>query len=167
MLGNSLELGSWCLELSESAPYSPKHFGPRSGVENKRRFSEGILLANLPVHVDGESQTMIEDRIRKIEARLEESPNIPAESKAELLKLLASLKDEVSGLDQSHEEDARSLAGFVDTSAYEVTRSERKPKQVEASLTGLKASVESFEASHPKLAEVVNQIATVLSNMGL
>ena len=53
---------------------------------------------------------MIEDRIRKIEARLEESANIPAESKAELLKLLAALKDEVAGLDQSHEEDARSIA---------------------------------------------------------
>ena len=110
---------------------------------------------------------MIEDRIRKIEARLEESASIPAESKAELLKLLAALKDEVAGLDQSHAEDARSIAGFVDASAHEATRAEKKPKQVEASLTGLKASVESFEASHPKLAEVVNQIATVLSNMGI
>jgi len=110
---------------------------------------------------------MIEDRIQKIEERLQESRNIPAESKAELLKLLTALRDEVSGLASSHEEDARSIARFVDASAHEATRSEKKPKLVEASLNGLTASVESFEASHPKLAETVNQIATVLSNMGI
>jgi len=110
---------------------------------------------------------MIEDRIRKIQARLEDSQNIPADSKAELLKLLAALKDEVTDLATSHEEDARSIAGFVDASAHEATRAEKKPKLVEASLNGLTASVESFEASHPKLAEVVNQIATLLSNMGI
>jgi hypothetical protein len=110
---------------------------------------------------------VIEDRIRRIEARLQESANIPPESKAELLKLLAALKDEVAGLAQTHEEDARSIARFVDASAHEATRAEKKPKLVQASLNGLTASVESFEASHPKLAEVVNQIATVLSNMGI
>jgi hypothetical protein len=55
----------------------------------------------------------------------------------------------------------------VDASAHEATRTEKKPKLVEASLSGLTASVEAIEASHPKLAEVVNQIAVVLSNMGL
>ena len=110
---------------------------------------------------------MIDDRIRRIEARIQESGNIAPESKAELLKLLAALKDEVAGLEQTHEDDARSIARFVDASAHEATRSEKKPKLVEASLNGLTASVESFEASHPKLAEVVNQIAVALSNMGL
>ena len=110
---------------------------------------------------------MIEDRIQKIEARLKESANIPEATRAELLKLLAALKEEVGTLTQSHEEDARSIAKFMDASAHEATRAEKKPKLVEASLNGLTASVESFEASHPKLAEVVNQIAVVLSNMGL
>lgn len=110
---------------------------------------------------------MIEDRIQQIEARLRESSNIPDAARAELLKLLAALKDEVGTLAQSHEEDARSITSFVDASAHEATRAERKPKLVEASLNGLTASVESFEASHPKLAEVVNQIAVVLSNMGI
>jgi hypothetical protein len=110
---------------------------------------------------------MIEDRIRKIEARIQESANIAPESKGELLKLLGALKDEVSGLEQTHEDDARSIARFVDASAHEAIRSEKKPKLAEASLNGLTASVESFEASHPKLAEVVNQIAVALSNMGL
>jgi hypothetical protein len=110
---------------------------------------------------------MIEDRIRKIEARLQESSNIPEASRAELLKLLAALKDEVGTLTKTHEEDARSIARFVDASAHEATRAEKKPKLIEAALNGLTASAESFEASHPKLAEVVNQIAVVLSNMGL
>ena len=110
---------------------------------------------------------MIEDRIRKIEARLQESSSIPEASRAELLKLLAALKDEVGTLTKTHEEDARSIARFVDASAHEATRAEKKPKLIEAALNGLTASAESFEASHPKLAEVVNQIAVVLSNMGL
>ncbi len=110
---------------------------------------------------------MIEDRIQKIEARLQESTHIPEPARAELLKLLAALKDEVGTLAKSHEEDARSIARFVDASAHEATRTEKKPKLVEASLNGLTASVETVEASHPKLAEVVNQIATVLSNMGI
>lgn len=110
---------------------------------------------------------MIEDRIQKIEARVQESAHIPEPARAELLKLLAALKDEVGTLTKNHEEDARSIAGFVDASAHEATRAEKKPKQVEASLTGLTASVEAFEASHPKLAEVVNQIAVRLSNMGI
>ena len=49
----------------------------------------------------------------------------------------------------------------------EATRTEKKPKLIEASTNGLRDSVEAFEASHPKLAEVVNQIAVSLSNMGL
>ena len=55
----------------------------------------------------------------------------------------------------------------MDASTHEATRAEKKPKLIEAALNGLTASVESFEASHPKLAEVVNQIAIRLSNMGL
>ena len=110
---------------------------------------------------------MIEDRIQQIEARLKESARIPGPAREELLSLLAALKAEVGTLDRKHEEDARSIAGFVDASAHEATRTEKQPKLAEAALNGLTASVESFEASHPKLAEVVNQIAVRLSNMGL
>jgi hypothetical protein len=110
---------------------------------------------------------MIEDRIQKIEARLKESAHIPGPAREELLNLLAALKEEVGTLDRKHEEDARSIAGFVDASAHEATRAEKQPKLIEAALNGLTASVEAFEASHPKLAEVVNQIAVRLSNMGI
>ena len=110
---------------------------------------------------------MIEDRIQKIEAQLKESVNIPEANRAELLKLLAALREEVGTLARSHEDDARSIAQFMDASTHEATRTEKKPKLIEAAVNGLTASVEAIEASHPKLAQVVNQIATVLSNMGL
>ena len=110
---------------------------------------------------------MIADHIQRIETQLKDSANIPEASRAELLKLLAALKDEVGTLARSHEEDARSIARFVDASAHEATRVEKKPKLFEAALNGLTASVEAVETSHPKLAEVVNQIAIRLSNMGL
>lgn len=110
---------------------------------------------------------MIEERFQEIEAQLKESSQIPEETKAELLKLLAALRDEAASLTAGHDEDVRSLAKFVDASTHETTRSEKKPKLIEAALSGLKGSAESFEASHPKLAEVVNQIAVELSNMGL
>lgn len=42
-----------------------------------------------------------------------------------------------------------------------------KPKLIEAVLNGLTASVEAIEASHPKLARVVNQIALIPSNREL
>lgn len=110
---------------------------------------------------------MIEDRFQKIEARLQESATIPEPAREELLRLVAALRDEVGTLARSHAEDARSIAQFMDASAHEATRAEKKPKLIEAALKGLTASAESFEASHPKLAEVVNQIAVSLSNMGL
>src|SRR5450432_2805036 len=110
---------------------------------------------------------MIEDRIQKIETQLRESANIPEANRAELLTLLSALKDEVGTLTRSHEEDARSIAKFMDASAHEATRAEKKPKLIEAALNGLTASAESLESSHPKLAQVVNQIAVALSNMGL
>jgi predicted nucleic acid-binding Zn-ribbon protein len=110
---------------------------------------------------------MIEERIQKIEARLKETANIPEAKKAELLELLAALKAEVGTLTSSHEEHVRNIADFMDASAHEATRAEKKPELIEASTNGLRASVEAFEASHPKLAEVVNQLAVSLSNMGL
>ena len=73
----------------------------------------------------------------------------------------------MSSLPSTHHEEAQSVAKFMEASAHEATRSEKNPQQAEAALNGLTGSVEAFEASHPKLAETVNQIAVALSNMGL
>lgn len=110
---------------------------------------------------------MIEDRIQNIEARLTGAEGIPAETKTELLELLEALKKEFSALPEEHLEDARSIAGFADASAHEVTRSEKKPQLVEAALSGLTSSVKDFEVTHPDLTQVVNRIAFILGNMGI
>ena len=110
---------------------------------------------------------MIQDRIAKIEATLQGAANLPAETKQELLALLSELKAEVAPLTTTHGEDAASIARFTDASIHEATRSARKPEQTAAALSGLSASVEGFEASHPRLVQIVDRIALTLSNMGI
>jgi hypothetical protein len=110
---------------------------------------------------------MIQDRIAKIEATLKSAANLPAETRAELLALLAELKAEVQPLTKTHGEDVQSIAHFAGASVHEATRTARKPDQADAALRGLQASVEGFEVSHPRLVEIVNRIAVTLSNMGI
>ena len=110
---------------------------------------------------------MIQDRIAKIETTLQSAANLSAETKQELLGLLAELKAEVAPLTATHGENAASIARFTDESFHEATRSERNPEQHAAALSGLSASVEGFEASHPRLVLIVDRIALTLSNMGI
>lgn len=110
---------------------------------------------------------MISDRIAQIEATLHNAPHLPAETRAELLRLLAELKAEVAPLAESHGEDVQSITRFTDASVHEATRSARKPEQTEAALKGLTSSVAGLEASHPGLVQIVNRIAVTLSNMGI
>jgi len=110
-------------------------------------------------------QGMIEDRLKKIEEQIGSAVNIPAETRTELLHLLASLRSEIAALPSTNEDEARSIATFAEASAHEATRSARKPQLLEAALNGLTGSVEEFETSHPDLAAVLNRLAAVLSNM--
>ena len=61
---------------------------------------------------------MIRDTIGKIEERLRGSEALSDESRAELLKLLATLKSEVTDLSASDAEKAQSIAGFTAVSAH-------------------------------------------------
>lgn len=110
---------------------------------------------------------MIRDTIGKIEERLRDSGSLSDENRRELLKLLGTLKAEVSQLSENDAEKAQSIAGFTAVSAHEATREERNPELVELSLKGLSRSVEGFEESHPKLVQAVNSICTTLSNLGI
>ena len=110
---------------------------------------------------------MIQDRINKIETAVHGAANLPAETKQQLLALLSELKAEVAPLNDTHGEDAASIACFTDASVHEATRSERKPEQAAAAVTGLSASVVGFEASHPRLVQIVDRLANTLSNMGI
>lgn len=110
---------------------------------------------------------MIEDTIRKIEARLQGAEAVPEDRRAELLQLVATLKGEIEQLSQTHSEDAQSIAGFAELSAYEATRSTQNPELLRLSLQGLDSSVGEFEKSHPQLVRIVNSISQTLSNLGI
>ncbi|MEO5718189.1 MAG: DUF4404 family protein [Chthoniobacterales bacterium] len=110
---------------------------------------------------------MLEDRMRKIEKRIAESPGLPEAERTQLLNLVATLREEVDALARGRAEDADSIAHFLEASAHEASRSEKQPKLLEAARQGLTASVENLESSHPKLFATVNQAAVVLANMGL
>ena len=110
---------------------------------------------------------MIRDTISKIEERLRGAESVNDENRAELLKLLATLKAEVSDLSETDAEQAQSIAGFTAVSTHEAIREDKNPELAELSLKGLSSSVQGFEESHPKLVQAVNSICTTLSNLGI
>ncbi len=93
---------------------------------------------------------MIQDQIAAIQSKLANSPHIPESTKAELAQLLTELQSEVAALSP----EAIPAKNVADGS-------------VEDALNELRRSVEGFETSHPKVTNIVGQIATTLSNMGI
>jgi len=110
---------------------------------------------------------MIQDHLDKIEERLKQSEAVKESDKAELLTLLMTLRKEISDLSQTHYEQAESIIGFAELSAREATRSEKDPVLLNLSIEGLASSVQGFETSHPRLAEIINTFCTMLSNLGI
>jgi hypothetical protein len=110
---------------------------------------------------------MLQDTITKIEARLQNSAALGKDQRAELLTLLGQLKTEITALSKTHQEQAESIASFAEVSAREAMRGAKNPQTLQHSIGGLKSSVGEFETTHPRLAAVVNRIASVLANMGI
>jgi hypothetical protein len=110
---------------------------------------------------------MVEKRMQEIEARIRNAPHLSDTERQKLLSSLATLRSEIDALSQSHSEDAHSITHFLDASTHEASRATREPKLVEAASSGLTASVEKFETTHPKLFQAASQVALILGNMGL
>lgn len=110
---------------------------------------------------------MIGDTIARLEAKLKNSGSLPEQTREELLGLLAQLRAEVSGLAETDAEKAQHIAGFAARSTQEATKKEQNPELLKRSLQELSDSVDGFEKSHPQLVQVVNRIATTLSNLGI
>jgi len=110
---------------------------------------------------------MIEKTIDEIEAKIRGANAVTEERKRELLQLLGTLKSEVGSLSKTHDEQAKSIAGFAHLSAHEATREKQNPQLREISVRGLRSSVDGFEQSHPKLVQIVNTISNTLSNLGI
>jgi hypothetical protein len=106
---------------------------------------------------------MMEERMREIEKRIRDAPNLAESEREKLLGLLATVREEINQLATSHTDDAQSITHFLAASTHEASRARKRPKLLQAAQNGLMASVENFESSHPKLFEA----AVVLANMGL
>ena len=109
----------------------------------------------------------IPERIAQIEATLRNSANIPVGTRQELLDLLAGLKTEVAPLVSTHGESASQITGSADAAVQAAVRREERPEEAAQAVEGLAASVRDFEASHPQLVQIVDRLATTLSNMGI
>jgi hypothetical protein len=110
---------------------------------------------------------MLQQTIDKIEERLRQTESLKEQNKTELLDLVSTLKEEIAGISQSHQEQAQSITGFADVSTREATRQEKNPELIKLSIEGLAASVQGFESTHPRLVSVVNGICSMLSNLGI
>ena len=104
--------------------------------------------------------TMVEDRIRNIETRVQASANLPDSAKEELLELLVALRAELRGVEKERLERAEE-ASARDAAAH------AKSESLDDALGGLTATVTGLEATHPRLAELANRLALALGNMGI
>jgi hypothetical protein len=109
---------------------------------------------------------MTDPTLARLEAEIQQA-GISPEKKAELAQLIAALRAELNQLPEAHEDQAKSIAGFAQVSAHEATRPKRRRELLEVSLAGLEKSVEEFEATHPRLVQVVGALSAALSNVGL
>lgn len=110
---------------------------------------------------------MIKKTMKEIKARIEQKGAVTGKTKTELLTLLSTLESEIDRLSKTDSEHAESIAGFIDRSTHEATRKKKQPELLKISLAGLTESMKGFEASHPALVAKINDICTVLANMGV
>jgi hypothetical protein len=110
---------------------------------------------------------MIDETIKKIEAQVSATESLSPARRAELLRLVETLKTEAGDLAKTHREQAQSIVGFTQLTTHEATRTQPDTKLLNLSAEGLRQSVQEFETSHPRLAQIVNAISTTLSNSGI
>lgn len=85
---------------------------------------------------------MIEETVAKIEAALREARVADPKNKAELIALLEKLKTEVQ-------------------------RETRSKDLLDKAKDGLKGAALEFDATHPKLAAVIDEISLMLAKIGI
>jgi ABC-type transporter Mla subunit MlaD len=110
---------------------------------------------------------MSDERIEKTKSAVDAADHIPADKKAALSEALSKLTPAIGQIAETHPEHAESIARLVEASAHEATRQEKRPEHLKRLSHELRQSVENFEASHPKLAEFVNEYSTILSALGI
>jgi hypothetical protein len=107
------------------------------------------------------------DRLGHLEARIHKTHELSPQQKEELLRLVSELKEGMAEVSTTHEAHAPSHPNVPDMSAAEGTTQDTPQHPVRRALDDVSTSVEAFEASHPELVNTVNQISTLLANMGI
>ncbi len=110
---------------------------------------------------------MIEKTIKRIEETLAGASSLSDKRRAELLKLLAKLKTEVSGLAETHHDSALNIADKTRVSTDQATRDDSDGPALDSAMDELKTAVEKFETSHPGLVSVVNSFCNALADLGI
>lgn len=110
---------------------------------------------------------MLSERLAQLETTLRDNATIPEATRQELLGLLAGLKAEVTPLVSTHGESAREITGSAESAVQTSLQREAQPEHAAQAVEGLAASVRQFEATHPRLVEIVDQLALTLSNLGI
>jgi Domain of unknown function (DUF4404) len=112
-------------------------------------------------------ESMLDETLTKLETNIQKSDAIQADMKAELLRLLTTLKSEIATLEHTHAEHAERVVGFTERSMQEAIRNPKNPQLAASALQGLSESVAELEVSHPQLVHVVNAVSVLLANIGI
>ena len=88
---------------------------------------------------------MFDKTILELKERIENAESIKSEERSALLKLIGELKVEITALSKTHDEDAKSIAGFTQIAAHEALRTKRNAGLFNIAKDGLEKSVEEFE----------------------
>jgi len=110
---------------------------------------------------------MIDQTIHDIEARIRAAGTLTAQQKNELQTLVGKLKEEVTRLGETHQDDADSIVAFARLATGEGLKVNKNPRLFQIALDGIHVSVEKFEATHPSLTMTVNGLSTYFSNLGI
>ena len=110
---------------------------------------------------------MLKDTLKRLEDISQKIKTKNPENKAELVSLLEKLKSEVEAVNHDKADEAKSVAHFAEAAFHEAGRDIKNDELMDLSLEGLEHSVKSFEVSHPKLVQVVNEICVLLARIGI
>ncbi len=108
---------------------------------------------------------MTSERLAKLESMLRDNPSLSETNRRELLDLVAGLRAEMASLEDTHAERANQIVGSAEAAVQASIH--EQPPQATVAVERLASSVREFEASHPKLVEIVDQLTSTLSNMGI
>jgi len=110
---------------------------------------------------------MLEQTLTELESNIRQSETLAVEKKAELLRLLATLKADIAALEQTHATHAVSVVEYTAQLTLEAIRQTRDPQLVASANQGLSTVVAELEAAHPQLVQTVNAISVLLSSIGI